>query len=319
MEPTTYAGSSTTLWHAPRIGRASCLASALLGIAGIAPAMQSPHELPPSLIFVTGGVLQDFGTDLDEAGDLSVTRTRATIGFHRRLDDDWVLRGQVGAEHAHYDWSSDAQFLGTNDPWSEIWKFGAGVQLIRRIDEHWDIEGSLTAVSTAEPEADFGDSLDYRLRFAGIWRRDENLMLGLELTAATHLEDSILVLPFPRVEWRFAPDWRLVSDIGDVIEGPSVGVHRKLSEEFELGVVAMSVYSDARLADGPAPDGVLRETRVAAGIEASWTPRLGIEVSLLFGYDVWGELEVDDADGDEIETTDLAPAPWLGLGVQVAF
>lgn len=314
-----FAGSSTTLSHAPRIGRAARIAIAVLGIAGVAPAMQSPFELPPNLIFVTGGVLHDFGTDLDEAGDVSVTRARATIGFHRRLDDDWILRGQIGAEHANYDWSSDALFLGTNDPWSEIWKLGAGVQLIRKIDEQWEVEGSLTAVSAAENGADFDDSLDYRLRFAGVWRRDENLTLGLELTASTHLEDSLLVLPFPRVEWRFAEDWRLVSDIGDVIEGPSAGVHRKLSEQFELGVVAVGVYNDARLADGPAPDGVLRETRVAAGIELSWTPRLGIEVSLLCGYDVWGELQVDDADGDEIETTDLAPAPWGGLAVRVAF
>ncbi len=319
MHRTNCGGFASTSHRVPRSARAFLLTSTLFGIAGVAPAMQSPHDLPPSLIFVRGGVQTDFGTDLDEVGDVSVTRTRATLGFHRRIDDEWVLRGQIGAEHAHYAWSSDAQFLGSNDPWSEIWKVGAGVQLIRKLDEHWDVEGSFTAVSSAEPDADFGDSLAYRLRFAGVWRRDENLTLGLELTAATHLEDSLLVLPFPRVEWRFAQDWRLVSDIGDVIEGPSVGVHRELSEQFELGLVAIGVYDDARLADGPVRDGVLRETRIAAGIEARWKPRLGIGLSLLAGYDVWGELQVDDADGHEIETTGLDPAPWLGLAVNVAF
>ncbi len=309
-------------WHRSRSRVQSgtlLITSAALSFASVASAMQTPHELPPSLIFVTAGVQHDLGTDLDEAGDVSVTRTRATIGFHRRLDESWVLRGQIGAEHAHYGWSSGALFLDTNDPWSEIWKVGAGLQVIRKLDDHWNIEGSVTAVSTAEPDADLEESLDYRLRFAAAWRRDEDLTLGLQLTASTHLEDSTLVLPFPTVDWRFAEKWRLVTDIGDVIEGPSVGVQRTLSDKFDLGVLAVGVYNDARLDDGPVPDGVLRETRIAAGIEANWKPRLGIEVSLLCGYDVWGELQVDDADGDEIETTRLDPAPLLGLSVQFAF
>jgi hypothetical protein len=64
---------------------------------------------------------------------------------------------------------------------------------------------------------------------------------------------------------------------------------------------------------------VVRETRVSAGLEATWKPHLGIEVSLLAGFDVWGELQVDDADGDEVETTNLDPAPLFGLSVSVAF
>jgi hypothetical protein len=96
-------------------------------------------------------------------------------------------------------------------------------------------------------------------------------------------------------------------------------VHRTLSESFDLGLVAQGVYNDARLDDGRVPAGVLRETRIRAGLEATWRPHLGIEVSLLAGYDVWGELQVDDADGDEVETTDLDPAPIFGLSVQVAF
>jgi len=306
-------------WRGPSYSLS--LTSAALSLAGVASAMQTqtPHELPPSLIFVTAGIDHDLGTDLDDAGDVSVTRTRATIGFHRRLDERWVLRGQIGAEHANYGWSSDALFLGSNDPWSEIWKVGAGLQLIRKLDDHWNLEGSVTAVSTAEPDAELDESIDYRLRFSASWRRDENLTLGLDLTASTHLEDSTLVLPFPTVDWRFDEKWRLVSDIGDVIKGPSVGVHRTLSDELDLGLVAVGVYNDARLDDGPVPDGVLRETRVAAGIEANWKPRLGIKVSILGGYDVWGELQVDDADGDEIEKTRLDPAPLLGLSVQFAF
>jgi hypothetical protein len=303
------------------LSRVLLYATSAVSITGIASAMQAetPFDIPPSLIFVTADVQHDLGTDLDDAGDVSVTRTNATIGFHRRLDEDWVLRGQVGAEYAHYSWSSDALFLGSGDPWSEIWKLGAGVQLIRKLDEQWSVEGSFTAISAAEPDAEFSDSLDYRLRFAGIWRRDADLTLGLELTASTHLEDSTLVLPFPRVNWQFAQDWRLVSDIGDVIQGPTVGVHRKISDAFSLGAVAMSVYEDARLADGVAPDGVMRETRISAGIEAKWSPHLGVELSLLCGYDVWGEIQVDDADGDEIESTDLDPAPLFGLSASVAF
>lgn len=304
---------------APHRCRSPWLTGAALSIAGVASAAQTPHELPPSLVFVSAGAQHDLGTDLDEAGDVSVTRTRATIGFHRRLDEDWVLRGQFGAEHANYGWSSDALFLGTNEPWSEIWKVGAGVQVIRKLDDHWNVQSSVTAISTAEPGAEIEDSIDYRLRIAAAWRRDEDLTLGLELTASTHLEDSTLVLPFPTVDWRFAEKWRLVSDIGDVIEGPSVGVHRTFSDAFDLGLVAVGVYSDARLDDGPAPGGVLRETRIAAGIEANWKPHLGIEVSVLCGYDVWGELVIDDADGAEIERTSLDPAPWLGLSVQIAF
>jgi len=295
------------------------LAPACLILAPVAAASQQPHDLPPSLVLISAGVQHDLGTGIDGAGDVAVTRTRATIGFHRKLDDRWVLRGQVGAEHAHYDWSSDALFLGTNDPWSEIWKVGAGLQVIRKLDEKWIAHISATALSTAEPGAEIDDSLDYRLRVGAAWRQDDNLTLGLDVTASTHLEDSTLVLPFPVVDWRFAPQWRLVSDIGDVIEGPSVGVHRTFSESFDLGLVAVGVYNDARLDDGRVPDGVLRETRIAAGLEATWKPHLGIQVSLLAGYDVWGEMQVDDADGDEVQRTDLDPAPLFGLSVQVAF
>jgi hypothetical protein len=299
--------------------RSARIAAACLPLAPAAIAGQLPHDLPPSLVLIDAGVQHDLGAGIDGEGDVALTRTRATIGFHRKLDDDWVLRGQVGGEHAHYDWSSDALFLGTSDPWSEIWKVGAGLQVIRRLDEAWIGHVSATAVSAAEPGAEIDDSLDYRLRVGAAWRQDENLTLGLDVTASTHLEDSTLVLPFPVVDWRFAPEWRLVSDIGDVIVGPSVGVHRTFSEGFDLGLVATGVYNDARLDDGRVPDGVLRETRIAAGLEATWRPRPGIEVSLLAGYDVWGEMQVDDADGDEVERTDLDPAPLFGLSVQVAF
>lgn len=46
---------------------------------------------------------------------------------------------------------------------------------------------------------------------------------------------------------------------------------------------------------------------------------LGISVSALACYDVWGELQVDDSNGSEIEETNLDPAPWFGLSVQLAF
>jgi hypothetical protein len=304
----------------PRLrSRPVLLVATCLPLAPAASAGEQPHDLPPGLVLIDASVQHDLGNGIDGEGDVSVTRTRATIGFHRKLDESWVLRGQVGAEHAHYGWSSDASFLGTNAPWSEIWKVGAGLQVIRKLDDRWTVQTSVTAVSSAERGAEIDESLDYRLRVGAAWRRDEDLTLGLDLTASTHLEDSTLVLPFPVVDWRFAPAWRLVSDIGDVIQGPSVGVHRTFSEGFDLGLVAAGIYSDARLDDDRVADGVLRETRISTGLEATWKPRLGIEVSLLAGFDVWGELQVDDADGDEIEQTDLDPAPLFGLSVQVAF
>jgi hypothetical protein len=106
----------------PRTRCSIRIAAACLPFASAAFAGELPHDLPPSLVLIDAGVTHDLGAGIDGQGDVAVTRTRATIGFHRKLSDDWVLRGQVGGEHAHYDWSSDALFLGASDPWSEIWK-----------------------------------------------------------------------------------------------------------------------------------------------------------------------------------------------------
>jgi ligand-binding SRPBCC domain-containing protein len=290
--------------------------------ANIAAAQEAEEEdeMPADLRQVSLGWYEEFASGIDGPGDVAVTRARAAIGFHHKIDELWVVRGQVGAENSRYDWSSDSAFLGSNRPWSEVWKTGAVVQVMRELNEKWTVLSSVTVQSSLEPDAEFDESLAVKVRAGFTWKRDEHLTLGLDLTASSQLEDSVRVLPFPIVEWNFADKWSLESDIGDVVDGPSVSLRRAFSEQFELGATAFGYLNDTRLNDtGVAPGGVLRETRVAAGLEALWKPHIAVRISAFAGYNVWGEFQVDDANGDELDTTDLENAPVLALTAKLYF
>jgi hypothetical protein len=80
------------------------------------------------------------------------------------------------------------------------------------------------------------------------------------------------------------------------------------------------LLNESRLNDsGVAPDGVLRETRVAVGLEALWKPHRAVQISAIAGFTAWGKFEVDDADGHELDTTDLDAAPVLALSAKLWF
>lgn len=282
--------------------------------------MAQDGDTPKDVRQVSLGWREELAADIEGEGDVAVTRSRAAFGFHHEIDERWVLRGQIGGEHSRFDWSSDSSFLGSSRPWSEIARTGVVAQVIRELDDHWSVVASATLGAAFEPDAELDDSLTVKGYVGGAWKRDDELTLGLNVTVSSRLEDSVRILPFPVVDWRFCDKWRLVSDIGDVVEGPSMSLRRTFSEQFDLGATVFGILNDARLNDtGAAPNGVLRETRVAAGLEALWKPHRAVHISALAGFTVWGDFEVDDERGDAIDTTDLESAPVLGLSAKLYF
>ncbi|MDZ4771727.1 MAG: DUF6268 family outer membrane beta-barrel protein [Planctomycetota bacterium] len=280
----------------------------------------SAQDLPRDVRQFSAGWRNELPSDIDGPGDVGVMRARAAIGFHHEIDEHWILRGQIGAENSRYDWSRESAFLGSNRPWGEIWKSGVALQLLYDIDEQWGLVTSATFASGAETDADFEDSLAVKGYVGFTWKRDDRLTLGLDMSVSSQIEDSVRILPFPVIDWRFDDDWRFVTDIGDVVEGPSAALRRTCSENFELGLIAFSTLNDARLNDtGAAPNGVLRETRLGVGLEGVWKPHRAVQISALAGFDVWGEFEVADSNGDEIDTTDLEPAPVFGISARLYF
>ncbi len=278
------------------------------------------QEVPRDIRQCSAGWRAELPSGIDGAGEVGVTRARAAIGFHHEIDEHWIVRGQVGAENARYEWSRDSAFLGGNRSWSEVWKSGVALQVLYEIDDQWALVTSATLASGAEADADFEGSLAVKGYVGFTWKRDDKLTLGLDITVSSQLEDSISVLAFPVVDWRFDDDWRFLTDIGDVVEGPSAALRRTCSENFEAGLTVFGTLTDARLNEtGAAPNGVLRETRVGAGVECLWKPHRAVQVGALAGFDLWGEFEVTDSDGDEIDSTDLETAPVFGLSARLYF
>ena len=276
-------------------------------------------EGPQAGVSLNLGGVYSFGSDLsDGPGDVAVTRAFAGVAARFPVLEATQLTLGIESEYSWYDFSGATAFAPSGEPWDDVQEIALSLGVQHRVSEQWTVTVGGTIDSSLEIGADFGDSLTYGGAIGAVYSFSEDLSLGLAVGIRSQLEDDVLVLPLPVIDWRINERWRVgsVRDFGVVGLGVTFTPSEKWSFVLSSGVQAREFRLDD---EGAAPDGVGRDWRVPIALRAGYTVTPNFVVAVFGGVDVWGELTLDDRNGNEIAEDELEPAAFVGGGVTIRF
>jgi hypothetical protein len=253
------------------------------------------------------------------AGDVSVFRAGAILGFRHAASDRLTVFGDFAQEWSDYDFENAAGlFAGASDaesPFDSLHESVLSLGFSYAIDDSWSVFGRGIVGAGYESGADFGDSI-YAGGFAGFgYRFSDQLSLSFGAGALSRLEDDALVIPIVGVQWQINDDWRLET------EGLGARLGWTVCDQFELHGFARYSSRDYRIDEANAylPGGAFIDNRVLVGAGADWRPAEGITLTLEAGASVWQEFRFFNSAGDEISDRETDPQLMIRAGFEILF
>lgn len=268
--------------------------------------------------------------DIEGAGGYSRWSTGAELDVQVPIDERTSMSFGVMSGITDYDFSGNSSLsLGSaSDPWNTIASHGLSIGFRKQIGDREGVFGKLNIASDGESGADFGDTLTGGVIGGYTYTYSENLTLGVGAIIQTRLEDSVLVIPIPVVNWRppIGEDRRWSVGTGGAGGGPSnaagflIGYEASKTLTFNAGIGLAGIAGDFRLDDdGLAPGGVGKDTSfpVIAGVD--WKPTPNVRVGGYVGATFFHEIELLNSSGDTLAKRDVDPSPVVGVSVSIRF
>ncbi len=265
------------------------------------------------VVLHAGGTF-DLSADFDE-GDVSVSRLNSGIDLIFKLPEDALFILSAESEYSWYDFNDAIGLLaGTDDPLDQTNSFGFGAQIIVPINERWTAFGGGRVRWSYEEDADVSEGLTVAGTAGASYKFDNGFTLGIALYAASRLEDDARFFALPTVDWNINDQWRLKST------GPKLRLSYSPTDPLTWFAEGGWESREYRLDDnGPAPDGVLRDDRIAVEAGVVWKPNEHFELTAAAGVVVYNEYEFLDSTGTELSEEDADAALRLRLGATFRF
>ncbi|MFO0858257.1 MAG: hypothetical protein U0640_12985 [Phycisphaerales bacterium] len=260
-----------------------------------------------------------FSSDLDTAGDFSLTRAGAAAS----VEVPWGERGSfdfsLGARLDSYDFGAGALTNGLTlpptappDPWGDIRTYEGSLSYRTQIDDHWGYGVGGFVSSSGEGGADFSDTLEYGGFASVTYASSRSLILGLGLSVSTQLEDDTSVFPIPFIRWKIDDRWMLSTDRSIGMGG--VALTYQATDTLRFGIIGGYDRSNFRLAsDAREPDGVGRYKAIPILASVTWDAHEQFSLTAVAGAAVSQTLTLDDANGNEVAEDDAGVAPMIGV------
>ena len=173
----------------------------------------------------------------------------------------------------------------------------------------------------AESGGDLGEAMTGGLIAGASYRFSDRLRIGPGLGVFGEIEDDVSIFPILVVDWQITDTLALETGSGaGATRGPGLTLRWTGIEDWSFGVGARYETYRFRLDDGgPQPDGVGEEKGVPVYLTASWDVIPTVRLTALAGVEVGGELTLEDEDGNEVQSDDADPAPFLGIAFRARF
>lgn len=249
----------------------------------------------------------------DEDGEFSLDRWYAGIGLDYLWSPRSALGISVGGGASRYDFAG-LTGLAPGKPWDDIEDWN--VSVVSRFPINDRISGLVIPSYRVNRESGASSSdADTWGLLAGIsWRLREGLTIGPGIGVFERIEESTQVFPILVIDWDITERWNLSTGRGlAASQGPGLTVTYAATEDWSLGLAGRYEQIDFRLAeDGPVPGGIGRDETFPLVATAEWSPNPGTRLSLFVGAEFSGELELADARGNTIATSDYDTALLFG-------
>jgi hypothetical protein len=264
-------------------------------------------------VFSTGGEYQ-FDAGIDRAGDFSVIRASAGLGFSVPVADRLSVAIGTSFGYATYDFDSAAVF-GGGTPWEDIFTGQVSAIANYALDDTWSLFGGGLFGMAGEDGADFGDSTSGGGMIGAGYRHSDRLTFRVGVSVMSQIEDDAVVMPVLLMDWKIDERWRLRLGSLDTASGDLIGggLSYAISERLSVGGRLGWVRSRFRLDDsGYAPDGVGQDDRFKGTVVLNWRITDNVDVSVHGGVVFGGELRVENESGDRLFKEDYDPAALVG-------
>ena len=306
---------------------AFALAVILTLLSGTAPAAEAEHPLekaaPPGSIIsfsVGGGSVLRPAADLEEGGDVAVTRFDLRPGIKAFISRDFQIAVGFGYSLDRYDFDGK-RGLAAAEPWDDVETLRFTALSRYRIHDRWTLFGAPSVRASSEQGADLSDGLTWGIFAGASFKAGKTLTIGPGAGVFTDIEDRVTVFPFLLIDWTFADRWSLGTGSGHAASrGPGLALTWDFADEWKAAIGIRRELRRFRLDDGAiAPDGVGEEESLPISLALTHEFAKGSSITLLAGVSLAGSLSLHDERGHRLTREDRDPAPFVGLNFTLEF
>jgi hypothetical protein len=257
--------------------------------------------------------IYQFETDLDRGGSFDVTRHYLRLDVVRPVNQELRLGLGLGYDLEKWDFNELPDVAGAS-PWDALHRPALSLPIFYTFAGSWTLGVTPTIEYSGESGADFGQSLIYGgiVSLAHPFSRD--LYLGIGVGLFDELEDTSF-FPFLVVKWRINEQFRVSNPFRAGPAGPAgLELVYAPTENWELGVGgAFRTYRFRLDEKNLVPDGIGENQFLVSFLRVQRKIGARLAIDLAGGALFGGELSIETEDGNEIESDDYDPSPFLAL------
>lgn len=262
-----------------------------------------------------------FKTDLDGAGDASVSRAGGWLGVRVPVEQYHVLDLEFSSEFSFYHFGAATTLApATGDPLGGAQDTRIGARFFLRTAERWGLYAGGDVGAGSETGARFGDSITGGATAGFVYWISERFNLGAGINIRSTLENGITVLPSVNIDWKLSDTLTLATSQRIIDRGGGVTLAYAPAPAWTFSLGAAYETREYRLdEDGEAPKGALRDLRLPVTLGVTWKLTDTVTLSAKAGAYVSQRYTLRAANGDEIAHDDTGVQPFFGLGAEFSF
>ncbi|MCE9619486.1 MAG: hypothetical protein K8R92_06220 [Planctomycetes bacterium] len=276
-------------------------------------------EKPASTMKVSGGYIHQFDTSISPNGSYTSDRVYGGFSSAYTLADNLSLSVGIGYEYDYYNFSGTSAFAMT--AWNNVNSLGIVPRFDIRLDPHWSVGAAPVLQFSGEANADAGKTItggglaNFRYAF------DETHILGLGMLVKGQLDNSVLVVPVPLVDWEITKGLR-ISNLRGPEANPFVGIElvQELGPQINAALGGAWEYRMFRLDNsGPNPNGVGQEQQVSLYGRFEWRPAPQFRIDFVVGAALFNQLKLRTSSNNLVASEDGGTALMLGVFASFRF
>jgi len=278
-----------------------------------------PVEKPDINLKISGGYSHQFNTAIEGSGSYTADRAYFGISSRYTLTETVTLSVGVAYEYDYYKFTGNSVFATA--AWNNVETLGILPRFDIKINDHWSVGAAPLLQMSGESNASAGKTITGGALVNFRYAFDQTHVLGLGLLAKGQLNNSVLVVPVPIVDWEIKKGLR-ISNVRGPEANPFVGLElvQELSPQFNAALGGAWEYRMFRLDDSaPFANGAGLEQQITLYGRLEWKPVPQFRVDFLAGAAVMNQLKLYDSSNNFIGSEDGGTSLVLGVFASYKF
>ncbi len=278
-----------------------------------------PVEKTDINLKISGGYSHQFNTAIEGSGSYTADRAYFGISSRYTLTETVTLSVGVAYEYDYYKFTGNSVFATA--AWNNVETLGILPRFDIKLNDHWSVGAAPLLQMSGESSASAGKTITGGALVNFRYAFDQTHVLGLGLLAKGQLNNSVLVVPVPIVDWEIKKGLR-ISNVRGPEANPFVGLElvQELSPQFNAAFGGAWEYRMFRLDDSaPFANGAGLEQQITLYGRLEWKPVPQFRVDFLAGAAVMNQLKLYDSSNNFIGSEDGGTALVLGVFASYKF